>query len=306
MNLSHAPVAATVVVIAATIGALPGCKHGKEQPKPAASASAAASASPSAAPHAIPVPEKVVERTVNPKHRKPYSGPTGTIEGTITITGDEPPTMTKVLKIIPAKCDKAAAMYGKLFRVDAQKHLADALVAVTGYDAFIPARSDSKMVVGHGCAWDTRTVALTFGQKLEVRSRGRTPYVPELLGAHMASQMVAIPGGSPVILLPDKPGRYQLLDSMHLFMKANVLVLGYSTFAVTGSDGHYEIKGIPAGGKVTVTAFLPQTMGHVGRRVKVEPGKTTQVDLQLTYKKPPPEPAPPPPKPGKKKVPVIQ
>ncbi len=304
MDRSHPPAFATLVAMVATAGALPGCKH-SSQPQPAASA--APSASSTAPPHAIPVPEKVVQHEVNPKGLKPYSGPTGTIAGTITMAGDEPPVMSKVLQIIPAACKQAPAMYAKLFRVDAQKHLADAFVTVTGYEGYIPARSDSKMVIGRGCAWDTRTIAMTFGQKLLVRSRGRTSYVPELQGAHMASQMVAIPGGDPITLLPRRPGRYQLLDSMHLFMKANVLVLKYSTFDVTGADGHYEIKGIPAGVEVTVTAFLPQTMGHVDRKLKIEPGKTTQVDLQLEYKKPPPEPAEPlPEKPGKKQVPVIQ
>lgn len=304
MNRLHAAIPATLVVTAAISGALAGCKHSGHRSSAAASASAVP---PASAPHAIPVSPEVVEHAVNPKGAKPYSGPTGTVAGTITIAGDPPPAQPDVLKSVPAKCGRAPDMYGKLFRVDAQQHLADALVTVTGYEGFIPARADAKTVVGRGCAWSTRTIALTFGQKLEVKSRGRTPYVPELRGAHMASQMVAVPGGSAVTLLPNKVGRFELLDSMHLFMKADVLVLKYSTFDVTGTDGHYEIKGVPAGGEVTVTAFLPQIMAHVDRKVKVQPGKTTRVDLELEYKKPA-EPAKPAAseKPGTKPAPVIR
>lgn len=303
MNRSHAAVLATVVVAAAIPGALVGCKHSGHGSAAAGSASAAPATS---APRAIPVPAEVVQQAVNPKGAKPYAGPTGTLAGTLTISGDPPPEQSKVLESIPAKCARAPGMYGKLFRVDAQGRLADALVTVTGYQGFVPAQADAKTVTGRGCAWDTRTFALTFGQKLQVKSRGRTAYVPELRGGHMASQMVAIPGGSAVTLLPNQVGRFQLVDSMHLFMKADVLVLKYATFDVTGADGAYEIKGVPAGGEVTLTAFLPQIMAHVDRKVKVEPGKTTQVDLQLEYKKPA-EPAKPAAstKPGSKPVPVI-
>lgn len=302
MNRSKLASLATLVAALATAGALPGCKH-KTTKQAAASASASAAVS---APHAIPIPADKISKAVNPKGAKPWSGPTGTIAGTVTVTGDAPPTMSKVLKIIPSKCGKAPDMYGKLFRVDDQHRVANVLVTVTGYNAFVPARSDKKIVVGRGCAWNTRTVALTFGQKLEVRSRGRTAYVPELKGGNMASQMVAIPGGSDVTLYPNNVGRYQLLDSMHLFMKANVLVLKYSTFAVTGPDGHFEIKGVPVqDGKVVVTAFLPQAMVLAEHRVKVEPGKTTQVDLQLKYKKPAAEPEASS-KPAPAKVPVIR
>lgn len=282
MNRTDSAVAATLVAILAIPGALGGCRQSGHN-SGAASASASASARPE--PVAIPIDPKVVAKAVNPEKRKPYAGPTGAIAGTVTIKGDPPPTRPEVLKVIPAACDRAPDTYGRLFRVDDQKHLADALVTVTGYTGFIPASSDAVKVLGRGCAWSSRTIAVTFGQKLAVRSRGRQSYVPELRGGTMASQMVAIPGGSAVTLYPEAVGHYELMDSMHTFMRAEVLVLKYATFDVTGRDGRYEIKGIPAGGEVTVTAFLPQAMLHVDRKVKVEPGKTTHVDLELTYKK---------------------
>ena len=94
------------------------------------------------------------------------------------------------------------------------------------------------------------------------------------------------PAAPCVTLYPNQVGQYQLADSMHLFMTADVLVVKYSTFDVTGVDGSYEVKGVPAGRRSHGHGVPAAIMKHVERKVKVEPGKTTRVDLQLEYKKP--------------------
>ena len=61
---------------------------------------------------------------------KAYEGPTGTVKGNITITGDPAPTTPFKY---PKPCSAAAGTYGKLFRVGQDGGLADALVTVTEY-----------------------------------------------------------------------------------------------------------------------------------------------------------------------------
>lgn len=233
----------------------------------------------------VPVSRKQVLRAVDLSGEPPYSGPTGSLRGVITVTGDAAPDRPRTVAEIPNKCAAARATYAKLFREGPGRTLADALVAVTGYKGFIPATDPVRLVVGRDCAWQARTIALTFGQRLDVESRGDKPYMPELIGSRMRVQMVAVPGGSPVQLYPNRPGHYELVDRVFRFMSADVLVVKYPTFSVTGLDGKYEIDGIPVG-PVTVTAFLPATMQKAQKRVVVKVGQTMVVNLSVPYHAP--------------------
>ncbi len=139
--------------------------------------------------------EKVVA-AVNPKHQAPYAGPRGTLKGTVRIEGDPPPDTG--LKF-PPKCKDSAATYGKLFRIGLDKALADVMVAVTGYDGYVPAAGEAVKVAIHRCAPQKRTVVLTFGQRIEVSNLDKIDsYVPYLDGAGNPTVMVAVPEGAPV------------------------------------------------------------------------------------------------------------
>ena len=175
-------------------------------------------------------------------------------------------------------------MYKDVFREGLMRSAADVLVAVTGYEGYLPASKDAATVVASGCAFDTRTVGLTYGQALDIVSKDRRAYVPELLGARATAQLVATPGGDPVRLYPQRPGRYQLVDSMRTFASADVLVVAYRTFDVTGLDGKFEIKDIPVG-KVKLNALLPAAMLTTEQEITIEAGKTTTVDLELKFDK---------------------
>ena len=87
---------------------------------------------------------------------------------------------------------------------------------------------------------------------------------------------------------------YRLVDEMaRPFMKAWVFVLHYSTHAVTGLDGHYEIQGIPVG-EVEVSALLPDaSMKHVSQRMQLNPGDNTlDITIEFDAKKDVPKAAP--------------
>jgi hypothetical protein len=169
-----------------------------------------------------------------------------------------------------------------LFRVGPNRELADVLVAVTGYKAYVPERVAVETVEAKSCAWGTRTVALTFGQRIDVVSKDRRPYVPELMGGRMPAQIIAMPGGAASNLYPTSPGRYVLVDSMRIFATAEVYVLKYPTHAVTDEQGRYEIDGIPPG-DVAFNAFSPQTGETVEKKLTLEPGQTLNLDIELPF-----------------------
>jgi hypothetical protein len=181
-----------------------------------------------------------------------------------------------VLKAIPPECSGAPAAYGKLFREGPGRSLADVVVAVTGYQGYVPEREPVVHATAKDCFWGTRTFVLTFGQRIDIVSGDGQAYIPELIGERGQPQLIATPGGKAAShLYPTRPGRYQIVDNLKLFMTAEVLVLKYATHAVTGSDGRFEISGIPAG-PVTVWASLPQTQATASRTVTVQADKATE------------------------------
>lgn len=252
----------------------------------ASSGSASASASASAAPVdvvvGIPYPAEKVGQAVNPRNVPAYKGPTGTLRGTVRIEGDAPPDVDVSFPARPCR-GEAAATHGKLFRVGQGGALADALVAVTGYEGYVPPASEAvKMTISH-CALSTRTVVMTYGQRLEVANLDRADsYMPYLDGAPVKAILVAMPHGDAVKLYPQEPGHYLLRDQLpNEYLTADVYALKFATHAVTGLDGKYEIQGIPVG-RVEVNAMLPVTGKAKGERVEIKEGDNT-LDLTLKY-----------------------
>jgi hypothetical protein len=262
--------------------ALAGCGKGGAAKPTAASASASAKPPSAAEVAARPTPldPKEVAKIVNPKGEKPYAGKTGTLRGVVRMEGD--PAPESGLKF-PAECGEGAATYGRLFRVGPDNALADAMVAVTGYDGFVPARDEAVKVTIHGCAFNKRTVVATFGQRIQVANLDPVrSYMPYLDGGNFRAIMVAIPGGDPVKLYPQQVGHYMLRDELPKeFLVADVFVLKYATTDVTGLDGHYEVPGIPVG-KVKVTAYLPVLAKTVEKDIEIKEGDN-DLDLTLSF-----------------------
>jgi hypothetical protein len=255
---------------ALTLFALAGCaRREKTQAAPSASTLPAPVAS------GFPAPELVSEQ-VNPSAQKAYDGPVGTVRGRVVATGDAPSDQPDVIAKIPANCPKALAPYSKLFREGPNRSLADVLVTATRYAGYVPEKEPAVRVEAEGCFWGTRTIAVTYGQRLDIVSKDENSYVPELLGERGQPQIVATPRAAATsTVLPTKPGRYVLVDNLRLFMTSEVLVLKYSTHAVTGLDGRFEIPNVPVG-RVTVSSYLPQTQATAERTVTVEVGKATE------------------------------
>jgi len=271
---------------------LAACKKGGGAPEGGSTLEPSASAKASAAPSAFKLPAPVasglpgspelVSKVVNPENQPAYSGPTGNVRGVVSASGDLPPVATAHIAQIKGKCPEARDVYGHVFREGMMRSLADVLVAVTGYSGYVPAVEAKQTVSARGCAFSTRTIALTFGQTLDLVSKDGEGYVPNLLGSRMQAQLLALPGGAPSTLYPPKPGHYVLTDDIKVFMLADVFVLKYSTHDVTSLDGRYEIKGIPVG-KARISAMLPSTQVVVEKDIEIKAGETLELPLELAF-----------------------
>jgi hypothetical protein len=258
--------------------------------------SKATPAPPSAMPNALAMPPENIEAVVNPNHIVRYEGPTASVEGTVYVSGPDAPDLPQLdVKSCPAALDT----YGKLFRAgppeaSGRRPVADAVVVVTAYAEFIPAKSDAvRVTIGANCAYPTRTITMTFGQRLEVVNESKIAFAPTLTGSGpRAVFMVAPPSaaGDPVKLYPQRPGHFLLGDAIQPFVREAVLVLRQPLHAVTDLAGHYRIDGIPTG-KLKVGTQLEAIGAESQRDIDVHANVVEKVDFVLSYS--PGSPAPP-------------
>lgn len=212
-----------------------------------------------------------------------YSGPVGRVEGRVVLKGDPPPDVP--FKGTPrANCPKARELSAKLFRVDANGGLLDAIVGVTEY-AGAPALPTEPVVIQvKDCVFVQRTYVAAKTQDFEVFNRDPESYLPHLEGARAPSLNVAVPG-TRTPLHTRGPGRYTLIDDLkHEWMRADVFVFAYRTHAVTRAEGRFVIEGIPVG-KSKLSVVHPSIGRTVDKAIEIKEGETLTVDVEMPFDK---------------------
>jgi len=227
-------------------------------------------------------PKKGSQPTASASASATYQGPTGSVEGTVLMEGDLPPTLDELASKIPEDCAEAREKFSRLFREGPGRTVADVFVAVTGYHGNVVDSAPAQLVEARGCAWDRRTIGVYAPQRLDVRSLDERAYVPELMGATTTSMLVAVPKGDAVPVTTRGVGHYVLMDAMRNFNKADVFVVRYPTFAVTGLDGRFVIPNIPVGA-AKLHAFLPMAGLRAESAVTITPHASSRVSLKLKF-----------------------
>lgn len=235
-----------------------------------------------------PTAASVVAQYLNPRHYPEYSGPTAILEGTVYVRGPAAPNLDP-----PARSTCKSVSDYRLFREGSadptgRRPLADAVVGVTGYkDTYVPAKTDSVAVRVKDCAFEQRTIVLTFGQRLDITNaealNSGVFYAPQLTKDSSSSLMIAAPGNTVKLYFP-KPGRDLLVDGMgHGHLYADVFAAVHSLHVVTDTAGHFILAGIPVG-ELDATAMHPAfDSGGVSQKLVFKAGETTHHDFELTY-----------------------
>jgi hypothetical protein len=236
-----------------------------------------------------PLPTASVAAMVNPRALPAYDGPVGSIEGTVAVTGDPAPITPNDF----SRCPDAERVWGHAFRegpADASgaRPLADAVVVVTGYKNFyVPEKREVEEVRIERCATSTRTVAMTFGQRLEVKNLSNDFWTPVMEPGSAHVLMMATPNGDPVKIYPKRPGTLLLRDRDRTYAVVDGFVLLHPLHATTSLTGYYRIDGIPVG-KLKVSTLHPQIPGTppqanatAEQEITVATGVVHTVDLVL-------------------------
>ena len=234
---------------------------------------------------------------VNPEGLPVYTGTVGIVEGTVLVRGPESPDVPGVNV---RNCPAAMDTYGKFFRAgraraDGLRPLADAVVAITGYSGYyLPEPAEAQpQVIGANCGYPTRTIALTFGQRLDVLNDSKLTFAPYLDGVFQPAVMIAPPGrnGDPIKIYARELGHFRLLDQLQPFVQEDVYVLRQPLHAVSDLDGHFRIEGVPTAA-LKIGAGL-SGLGEARKDITVRAKVVENVELVLTYD---PSKAPPPPR----------
>ncbi len=230
-----------------------------------------------------------VDYVLNPYNLPPYSGPTASVEGTVTVDGPPPGNLPLESHACPASID----MYGKTFREGlaprpgAPRPLADAVVVVTGYTGvYIPETKDAVNLTISGCAYPSRTIAITFGQRLDIGNDTKLVFAPYIDEVSTGAVMAVPPsgGGDSIKVYPQRAGRFTMVDKMQAFVREDLFVFRHPLHAVTDRAGHYRIDGVPVVAGLKVGVYHPGINAQSEQPVELAANVVKTVDATLTYK----------------------
>ena len=183
----------------------------------------------------------------------------GDITGTITFKGASPAEK----EITPIKDDpNCAPLYPnglpktKFYAVGANGELADVIISLKGVAGKSTGASAAPATLDQKCAlYVPQILAIQTGQKLVVKNSDPLVHnVHTKPAANPESNQVQMAGGADLTYTFDKPEMFLKFQcDVHPWMFAWVSVFDHPYFAVSGADGKFTIKNVPAG-KYTLEA----------------------------------------------------
>src|SRR5205085_11453199 len=109
-------------------------------------------------------------------------------------------------------------------------------------------RGEAPVLDQVGCRYSPHVLGATVGQQIVFRSSDSTPHNVHLMGPDGDLHNFALAAaGQERGLALGKPQLVRVKCDVHPWMTAYIGVFENPFFAVTGDDGSFEIKGVPAG-----------------------------------------------------------
>lgn len=209
---------------------------------------------------------------------------TGSVSGRISYTGPDPGRIAVDLSDDPhCEAKRAEAVYTPAIVVGPDRGLANAVVWVKEGvpKGSYPAPKQHAVLEQRGCSYTPRVQALLLGGSLEIRNEDATMHnVHVVAQANREWNRSQIEGGIPIVETFTKeeiPVTFKC--NVHPWMKAQVAVLGNPFFAVTSTEGRFEIPGLPAG--QYAIAVWHETLGTVEHPVTVAAKQSSTLDFTL-------------------------
>jgi len=247
-----------------------GCEEKKEAPQPvqaapttpapAAPASGAAAA-PASGAAALPSAER------------------GDVKGTVTVTG-KIPVMEDLKRNSDAFCAKKQ-MKDESVVAGKKGELANVVVHINGLPATAPP-AEKATLSQDDCMYRPRVQGVVDGQKLEIRNGDPVLHnVHTYEGARTLFNVAQVPGTPNIEKTFTQNGvMLKFKCDVHQWMTGYIWVQNNGYTAVTGEDGTFDIKRVPAG-KYEIEAWH-ERFGSKKGEVTVSPDKPAEVKFEYT------------------------
>lgn len=212
----------------------------------------------------------------------------GTIKGRLVWGGDEVPVSKPLVEQSkapkdPEVCAKDGAILSRELAIDPKtKGIAHAFVFLTRPKGTndeavksLVAKSPKLELDQKNCEFAPYSLAIHQDQTLVLKSSDAVNHnVRYAAFTNAPFNMILPPNGTMEVKLVAERRPIVVLCDIHSWMKAYVMVFDHPFFAVTGPDGSFEIKGVPAGSQNLVV--WQEKVGYVN------PEKAKGIPLVIT------------------------
>jgi plastocyanin len=199
---------------------------------------------PPAAPAATPTPPPSVAPA--PVAPAPGGG-VGTIKGSVAFTG-KAPAETFLNRSADAFCAKTK-MKDEQIIVNSNATLKNVLVRVTNITGNFDPPKEPATVTQDNCMYRPRVQGVVAGQAVMVKNGDQVLHnVHTYKGTTTLFNQAQVAGSAPIEKkFSDQNAMLKFKCDVHPWMAGYVSVTNHPFFAVTGDDGAFEIKNVPAG-----------------------------------------------------------
>jgi plastocyanin len=204
---------------------------------------------------------------------------TGAISGKVTYTGT-PPKMKPIDMAKEPSCAKqhATPVMTENVATGPENALQYVVVYISAGDAAGAAPAETVRYDQKGCQYLPHVLPMQAGQVLQIYNDDQTSHNIHPLAKVNPEWNKSQPTGSaPINTKYDKPEFIPVKCNIHPWMHGYFAVLSTSHYVVTGQDGSFSLKGLPAG-KYTVSAWQEQ-YGTQTQEVTVGTGETKAVNF---------------------------
>jgi len=208
-----------------------------------------------------------------------------TITGKVNFEGQAPQRIRIRMDAVPACTEENKdPVYSEEVVVNENNTLRDVFVYVKdglGNRSF-PLPSQEAALDQHGCVYHPHVIGLMVGQKLRIKNSDPTNHNIHPMPMENREWNKSQPPSSADLVeeFPRQEIMVPIKCNVHPWMKAYVGVVRHPFFAVTGSDGSFELKGLPPG-DYTIEVWQ-EKYGTQEQKVTVGPSETK--DISFSYK----------------------
>jgi plastocyanin len=261
-------------MIALGMAFLAGCEEKKKEEAPAPAAPAAAPAAPAAAPAAPGAPAAAPGA---PAAAAP-AGAKGDVKGTVSITG-KAPEMADLKRSTDPFCGKTKMKDEEV--VSKGGKLANVIVHINGAPASEPPAAKAE-IKQENCMYRPRVQTVVAGQTIAVHNGDPTLHnVHTYKGTSTLFNQAQVPNTPDIEKkFTDAGALLKFKCDVHQWMTGYIWVQNNGYTAVTGEDGTFDIKGVPAG-KYEIEAWH-ERFGSKKGEVTVSPDKPAEVKFEYT------------------------